>query len=111
MNEIEKLKENYDKMSYLERLEYLAETTGYINMNLKKVVNIYDAYDFVKENIDNLVNIVSVYKNDIELSKNIHTSISDITEVSPQILTYNIEISILITILDELSQEIISNLP
>ena len=80
-------------------------------MKLKTVVREYDAYDFIKENVDELVNIVSIFKNDIELSKLIHQNIADIIEVTPMILTYDVKLSMLITILDDLESRITRELP
>ncbi len=111
MNEVEILKENYDRMSYLEKSQYLSNLAGYINMQLKTVVNENDAYDFIKENIDELVNILSIYKNDIELSKYIHRNIAEVMEIAPMILTYDVRLSMLITILNELESDIIKELP
>lgn len=102
---------NYNEMSYLEKLQYLSSSAGYINMQLKTVVNEYYAHDFIKENIDKLVNILSIYKNDIELNKYIHRNIAEIMEIIPMILTYEVRLSMLITILDEIESDIIKELP
>lgn len=111
MNEIEQLKENYDHMSYLERLEYLSNQTGYISLQLKNVKNECFAHDYIKEYIDRLVNIISIYKNDIELSKYIHQYILEIIEAAPKVLGHNLKLSSLIPIVDDLYVQTIKELP
>lgn len=98
------------KMNYLERLEYLSGKVGYINMQLKTVVNEYEASEFIKENLDKLVNIMMIYKDDIELNKHMHMTILEIMEVAPRVPNA-ISLEMLIKIIETLLSYVYSELP
>lgn len=103
MNEIEMLKHNYDKMNYLEKLEYLNIKVDYIESELKKVENEIFAKEFIEENLNNLMTIISVFSEDLEFNNHILQNIYDLIEVIPLYLKNDgTRLSIIIKIMEDL---------
>lgn len=105
-------KEQYNKMNYIEKLKYLSREIGLINGEIKNTYIDYENIDYFEETCRELMEIVTIAKDDIELNKNILRDMLELSEIIPMILKHKIEyLLVLQEILNDLINDIALALP